>query len=189
MLPAGEATEATIERLSKILTPGDVVIDGGNTFWQDDLRRAQILKQRGLHYLDVGTSGGVLGREHGYCLMIGGESEIVRRLEPIFAALSPGGDDKTGQASSAAQGWLHVGPNGAGHFVKMVHNGIEYGLMQAYAEGFQILAETDCGRIARSRALQSRYRGDRRSLAPRQHSLVAAAGRDRLGARPRCGAR
>ncbi len=147
MLPAGEATEATIERLSKILTPGDVVIDGGNTFWKDDLRRAQALKQCGLHYLDVGTSGGVLGREHGYCLMIGGESEIVRRLEPIFAALSPGGDDKTGQASSAAQGWLHVGPSGAGHFVKMVHNGIEYGLMQAYAEGFQILKEADAAQL------------------------------------------
>jgi 6-phosphogluconate dehydrogenase len=140
MLPAGEATEATIARLGELLSAGDTVIDGGNTFWRDDLRRAKTLRARDIHHLDVGTSGGILGRERGYCLMIGGAAGPVTRLKPIFAALSPGG----GEASpSAPQGWLHVGPNGAGHFVKMVHNGIEYALMQAYAEGFQILQETD----------------------------------------------
>jgi 6-phosphogluconate dehydrogenase len=145
MLPAGEATETTIEQLAALLSAGDTVIDGGNTFWRDDLRRAAALKKRSLHHLDVGTSGGVLGRESGYCLMIGGESAIVQHLAPVFAALAPGGGD--GKSSSAAQGWLHVGGNGAGHFVKMVHNGIEYGLMQAYAEGFQILKETDAATL------------------------------------------
>jgi 6-phosphogluconate dehydrogenase len=140
MLPAGEATEATIGRFGDLLAPGDTVIDGGNTFWRDDLRRAKALKTRGIYHVDVGTSGGILGRERGYCLMIGGDTEPVERLAPIFAALSPGGG--TAQPS-AAQGWLHVGPHGAGHFVKMVHNGIEYALMQAYAEGFQLLKETD----------------------------------------------
>jgi 6-phosphogluconate dehydrogenase len=140
MLPAGEATDATITRLGEQLSPGDTIIDGGNTFWRDDLRRAKALKSRGIHHIDVGTSGGILGRERGYCLMIGGEAAPVARLAPIFAALSPGGG-KT--APTAPQGWLHVGPNGAGHFVKMVHNGIEYALMQAYAEGFQLLEETD----------------------------------------------
>jgi 6-phosphogluconate dehydrogenase len=140
MLPAGDATETAILRLGELLKAGDIVIDGGNTFWRDDIRRAKALKLRGLHHLDVGTSGGLLGAEHGYCLMIGGESAVVPRLEPIFAALAPGGETR---GSSATQGWLHVGPNGAGHFVKMVHNGIEYAMMQAYAEGFQILKETD----------------------------------------------
>lgn len=142
MLPAGEATETTINRLAELLSPGDTVVDGGNTFWKDDLRRAAALKARGLHHIDVGTSGGVLGATSGYCLMIGGEKAAVDRLAPIFAALAPG-DGKMSQGSSAPDGWLHVGPNGAGHFVKMVHNGIEYGLMQAYAEGFQILAEAN----------------------------------------------
>ncbi len=125
------------------MQPGDTVIDGGNTFWKDDLRRAKALKARGLHHIDVGTSGGVLGATSGYCLMMGGEKEAVARLAPIFAALSPRRWRKRSKARSAPQGWLHVGPNGAGHFVKMVHNGIEYGLMQAYAEGFQILAEAN----------------------------------------------
>jgi 6-phosphogluconate dehydrogenase len=142
MLPAGEPTETTIAQLGDLMQPGDTVIDGGNTFWKDDLRRAKALKARGLHHIDVGTSGGVLGATSGYCLMMGGEKEAVARLAPIFAALSPGGEAPP-QGSSAPQGWLHVGPNGAGHFVKMVHNGIEYGLMQAYAEGFQILAEAN----------------------------------------------
>lgn len=142
MLPAGEATETTINALSDLLEPGDTIIDGGNTFWKDDLRRAKALKARGLHHIDVGTSGGVLGATSGYCLMMGGEKGVVARLAPIFAALSPGGEAPA-TGSSAPQGWLHVGPNGAGHFVKMVHNGIEYGLMQAYAEGFQILAEAN----------------------------------------------
>ena len=140
MLPAGEATDGTITRLGELLSPGDTIIDGGNTFWRDDLRRAKALQTRGIHHIDVGTSGGILGRERGYCLMIGGDTAAVTRLAPVFAALSPGGGEA---APTAAQGWLHVGPHGAGHFVKMVHNGIEYALMQAYAEGFQLLEETD----------------------------------------------
>ena len=140
MLPAGEATDGTITRLGELLSPGDTIIDGGNTFWRDDLRRAKALQTRGIHHIDVGTSGGILGRERGYCLMIGGDTAAVTRLAPVFAALSPGGGEA---APTAPQGWLHVGPNGAGHFVKMVHNGIEYALMQAYAEGFQLLEETD----------------------------------------------
>jgi 6-phosphogluconate dehydrogenase len=146
MLPAGEATEVTIARLGDLLAAGDTVIDGGNTFWREDLRRAKALESRGIHHIDVGTSGGILGRERGYCLMIGGEAEPVARLAPIFAALSPGGG---ATQPSAAQGWLHVGPHGAGHFVKMVHNGIEYALMQAYAEGFQLLKETDSDTLPR----------------------------------------
>ena len=142
MLPAGEPTETTIAKLTDLLDAGDTIIDGGNTFWKDDLRRARDLRKRGLHHVDVGTSGGVLGATSGYCLMMGGDKDVVARLAPIFAALSPGGGTPA-QGSTASQGWLHVGPNGAGHFVKMVHNGIEYGLMQAYAEGFQILAEAN----------------------------------------------
>jgi len=141
MLPAGDATETTIARLGQLLQASDIVIDGGNTFWKDDLRRAKVLKQRGVFHVDVGTSGGLLGATSGYCLMIGGEKDAVARLAPVFAALSPGGAAQ--KASSAPQGWLHVGPNGAGHFVKMIHNGIEYGLMQAYAEGFHILHEAN----------------------------------------------
>lgn len=145
MLPAGKITEETIETLSKSLQSGDTIIDGGNTFWQDDVRRARTLKEKGIHYLDVGTSGGIWGFERGYCMMIGGETEIVKRLDPIFATLAPGkgdiprtpGRDKLDPR--AEQGYIHAGPVGAGHFVKMVHNGIEYGLMQAYAEGFDIL--------------------------------------------------
>ncbi|HEY0220444.1 MAG TPA: decarboxylating 6-phosphogluconate dehydrogenase [Afipia sp.] len=145
MLPAGKITEDTIETLSKSLQSGDTIIDGGNTFWQDDVRRARTLKEKGIHYLDVGTSGGIWGFERGYCMMIGGETDIVKHLDPIFATLAPGkgdipltpGRDKLDPR--AEQGYIHAGPVGAGHFVKMVHNGIEYGLMQAYAEGFDIL--------------------------------------------------
>ena len=145
MLPAGEITESTIRELSEFLDRGDVIIDGGNTFWKDDIRRAAALKQRGLHYVDVGTSGGVWGLERGYCMMIGGEKAVVDRLDPIFAALAPGLGNvprtpgRDGHDGRVEQGYIHAGPNGAGHFVKMVHNGIEYGLMQAYAEGFDIL--------------------------------------------------
>jgi 6-phosphogluconate dehydrogenase len=145
MLPAGEITEHAIRELSLLLQPGDVVIDGGNTYWKDDIRRAAALKQRGLHYVDVGTSGGVWGLERGYCMMIGGEKDVVDRLDPIFAALAPGLGDvqaasgRDGRDPRVERGYIHAGPNGAGHFVKMVHNGIEYGLMQAYAEGFDIL--------------------------------------------------
>jgi hypothetical protein len=153
MLPAGAATEAAIGELSRLLATGDTIIDGGNTFWKDDIRRAGELKAKGLHYLDVGTSGGVWGLERGYCLMIGGEKAIVGRLDPIFAALAPGKGDipatahRGGRDARAEQGYLHAGPNGAGHFVKMIHNGIEYGMMQAMAEGFDILRNAGSPRV------------------------------------------
>jgi 6-phosphogluconate dehydrogenase len=145
MLPAGHITETTIEALSRLMQAGDVIIDGGNTFWQDDVRRGRKLKERGIHYIDVGTSGGVWGIERGYCMMIGGDRQVVERLDPIFKTLAPGLGDiprtegREGRDPRVEQGYLHAGPVGAGHFVKMVHNGIEYGLMQAYAEGFDIL--------------------------------------------------
>jgi 6-phosphogluconate dehydrogenase len=145
MLPAGPITEATVETLSKLMQADDVIIDGGNSFWQDDVRRGNALKVRGLHYVDVGTSGGVWGIERGYCMMIGGEKKVVDRLDPIFAALAPGIGDiprtggREGRDPRIEQGYIHAGPVGSGHFVKMIHNGIEYGLMQAYAEGFDIL--------------------------------------------------
>ena len=145
MLPAGKITEDTIAQLAKLMESGDVIIDGGNTFWQDDVRRGKMLKERGLHYVDVGTSGGVWGLDRGYCMMIGGEKQVVDRLDPIFAALAPGAGDiprtegRDGRDPRIEQGYIHAGPVGAGHFVKMIHNGIEYGLMQAYAEGFDIL--------------------------------------------------
>jgi 6-phosphogluconate dehydrogenase len=145
MLPAGRITDDTVKALGGVLSAGDVIIDGGNTFWKDDIRRAQALMGAGVHYVDVGTSGGVWGLERGYCMMIGGDKAVVDRLDPIFAALAPGLGDvertpgRTGRDPRAEQGYIHAGPVGAGHFVKMVHNGIEYGLMQAYAEGFDIL--------------------------------------------------
>jgi 6-phosphogluconate dehydrogenase len=149
MLPAGKITEDVIGQLAKLLAADDVVIDGGNTFWRDDVRRAQMLKPSGIHYVDVGTSGGVWGLERGYCMMIGGPKTVVDRLDPIFAALAPGlgnvprTPNRDGRDPRAERGYIHAGPNGAGHFVKMVHNGIEYGLMQAYAEGFDILKNAD----------------------------------------------
>jgi len=145
MLPAGAITDATIATLGQLLSAGDVVIDGGNTFWQDDIRRAGVLAERGIHYVDVGTSGGIWGFERGYCMMIGGDKATVERLDPLFAALAPGIGDiprtprRDGRDPRVEQGYIHAGPVGSGHFVKMVHNGIEYGLMQAYAEGFDIL--------------------------------------------------
>jgi len=150
MVPAA-AVDASIEALKPLLERGDIVIDGGNSHYHDDLRRARELAAPGIHYVDVGTSGGVFGLERGYCLMIGGETGVVRHLEPIFAALAPGHtaaartpgrQDAVGQAE---RGYLHCGPSGAGHFVKMVHNGIEYGLMAAYAEGFNILRHANVG--------------------------------------------
>jgi 6-phosphogluconate dehydrogenase len=149
MLPAGKITDDTIAELGKLLSSGDVVIDGGNTFWRDDIRRAKMLKERSIHHVDVGTSGGIWGLERGYCLMIGGDKEIVDRLDPIFSALAPGlgsvprTPKREGRDPRAEHGYIHAGPNGAGHFVKMIHNGIEYGLMQAYAEGFDILKNAD----------------------------------------------
>lgn len=145
MLPSGKITEDTIAALGRSLQKGDTIIDGGNTFWQDDIRRAKELAELGIHYVDVGTSGGVWGLDRGYCMMIGGEKTIVDRLDPIFKALAPGAGSipktpgRDGRDPRAEQGYIHAGRNGAGHFVKMVHNGIEYGLMQAYAEGFDIL--------------------------------------------------
>jgi 6-phosphogluconate dehydrogenase len=145
MLPAGDVTERALAELAAIMSRGDVIIDGGNSFWKDDIRRAALLREKGLHYVDVGTSGGVWGLERGYCLMIGGERQIVDRLEPMFAALAPGPGSiaqtpgRDGRDPRVAHGYMHCGGSGAGHFVKMIHNGIEYGMMQAFAEGFDIL--------------------------------------------------
>jgi 6-phosphogluconate dehydrogenase len=145
MLPAGKITEDTIGQLAELLAPGDIIIDGGNTFWKDDVRRAKKLKERAIHYVDVGTSGGIWGLERGYCMMIGGAKEVVAHLDPLFKALAPGLGNaprtlgRDGRDPRAELGYIHAGPHGAGHFVKMVHNGIEYGLMQAFAEGFDIL--------------------------------------------------
>ncbi len=146
MLPAGAPTDDTVTALGDILGKDDVIIDGGNTFYRDDIRRAKALGGRSIHYVDVGTSGGVWGLERGYCMMVGGDAAIIDRIDPILAALAPGPGSipKTrrpdGSDPRAEQGYIHAGPVGAGHFVKMVHNGIEYGLMQAYAEGFDILS-------------------------------------------------
>ncbi|HYF08609.1 MAG TPA: decarboxylating 6-phosphogluconate dehydrogenase [Acetobacteraceae bacterium] len=149
MLPAGAATEEAIAALGDLLSPGDVAMDGGNTMWKDDVRRAAMLRARGVHYLDIGTSGGVWGLERGYCLMIGGEAEPVARLAPIFSALAPGAGTiprtprREGRAPNVEEGWLHCGGHGAGHLVKMIHNGIEYGMMQALAEGLDLLRHAD----------------------------------------------
>jgi len=151
MVPAA-VVDQELDRLLPHLDPGDTVIDGGNSSWRDDIRRAKTLSDSGHHYVDVGTSGGVAGLDRGYCLMIGGEAEVVARLTPIFAALAPGIDaaprtrGRAGAPTSAEQGFLHCGPHGAGHFVKMVHNGIEYGLMAAYAEGLNILRNANVGK-------------------------------------------
>ena len=153
MVPAAVVDE-TLAELAPRLAPGDAVIDGGNSYYRDDVDRAKRLATRGLHYVDCGTSGGVFGLERGYCLMIGGEPEVVKRLEPIFATLAPGRGaiprtpGREEHRGSAEQGYLHCGPNGAGHFVKMVHNGIEYGLMAAYAEGLNILKHANVGKRA-----------------------------------------
>ncbi len=145
MLPAGDITESTLQELAGLLSPGDILIDGGNTHYVDDVRRAQAFKSQGLRYLDVGTSGGVWGLERGYCLMIGGDATAFEHLDPIFRDLAPGRGSleptpgREGRTSTADQGYLYTGPAGSGHFVKMIHNGIEYGMMQAFAEGFDIL--------------------------------------------------
>ena len=145
MVPAGDATEATVNELAKLMSKGDTVIDGGNSYFKDDVRRAAELRPKGISYVDAGTSGGVWGIDRGYCLMVGGDTEVIARLSPIFATLAPGKGTteptpgRPPAKGTAEDGWLHCGPPGAGHFVKMVHNGIEYGLMQAYAEGFDIM--------------------------------------------------
>ena len=129
MVPAGNTTESTIRTLSGLLSPGDIIVDGGNSYYKDSMRRAAMLKEKSIYFVDVGTSGGVWGLKEGYSMMVGGEKEAIERLRPVFETLAPAAD----------KGWGHVGPSGSGHFVKMIHNGIEYGLMQAYAEGFEIL--------------------------------------------------
>jgi len=145
MLPAGKITEDTVTELGTLLEKGDIIIDGGNTMYKDDIRRAKTLKEKGITYIDIGTSGGVWGLERGYCMMIGGEAEAVKYIDPILVALAPGlgtiprTPERGTRNPTAEQGYLHCGPAGAGHFVKMIHNGIEYGMMQAYAEGFDIL--------------------------------------------------
>ena len=150
MLPAA-AVDKVLEALTSLLEPGDIVVDGGNSYYQDDIRRAAALKEKGLQYVDVGVSGGIWGQERGYCMMIGGGAEAVQRLDPIFKALAPGVDaasrtpGRTGEPSPAENGYLHCGPNGGGHFVKMVHNGIEYGIMAAFAEGLNILKKAGIG--------------------------------------------
>jgi 6-phosphogluconate dehydrogenase len=151
MVPAGQITETTVDQLGAVLESGDAIIDGGNSYYRDDIRRSAKLAEQGIDYIDCGTSGGVFGLERGYCLMIGGPDDAVKRLDPIFATLAPGVDaaertpGRSGEPSTAENGYLHCGPSGAGHFVKMVHNGIEYGVMAAYAEGLNILRNADAG--------------------------------------------
>jgi 6-phosphogluconate dehydrogenase len=153
MVPAA-AVDSTLGELAPLLAPDDVIIDGGNSYYHDDIRRAKTLGERGIHYVDVGTSGGVWGAERGYCQMIGGEPAIVRRLDSIFAALAPDAEDATKARrpdnDTAQRGYIHCGPAGAGHFVKMIHNGIEYGLMAAYAEGLNILRHANVGNAGRA---------------------------------------
>ncbi|MHB8295864.1 MAG: phosphogluconate dehydrogenase (NAD(+)-dependent, decarboxylating) [Acidimicrobiales bacterium] len=152
MVPAGEITRRTVEELASGMDDGDIIIDGGNSYYRDDIARAAELSERGIHLVDCGTSGGVWGLERGYCLMIGGEADVVERLSPIFSTIAPGVEaaertpGRTGEPTQAEQGFLHCGPNGAGHFVKMVHNGIEYGMMAAFAEGLNILHNADAGK-------------------------------------------
>ncbi len=160
MVPAGAPTEQTVQALAQRMQPGDILIDGGNSYFKDDVRRSTQLKEKGIHYVDVGTSGGVWGLERGYCMMIGGPKEVVQQLDPIFKTLAPGRGDiprtpgREKMSGTAEDGYIHAGPSGAGHFVKMVHNGIEYGLMQAYAEGFDIF------RNATSKEVPAEHRYD-----------------------------
>jgi 6-phosphogluconate dehydrogenase len=155
MVPAGEITEQTVDAVAAVLEQGDAIVDGGNSYYRDDIRRAEKVGEKGIDYVDCGTSGGVFGLERGYCLMIGGPGKAVERLDPIFAGLAPGLGEaertpgRSGDPSPSEQGYLHCGPNGAGHFVKMVHNGIEYGIMAAYAEGLNVLRNANAGKVTR----------------------------------------
>jgi 6-phosphogluconate dehydrogenase len=154
MVPAGAATDATIAKLASLMEPGDIVIDGGNSYFKDDVRHAKLLSAKGIHFVDVGTSGGVWGLDRGYCMMMGGPPDVVQHLDPIFKTLAPGIGNiphtpgREGKGGTSEQGYLHCGPAGSGHFVKMVHNGIEYGLMQAYAEGFDIMKFANSKEVA-----------------------------------------
>jgi 6-phosphogluconate dehydrogenase len=178
MLPAGEVTEDAVTELRRVLQAGDIVIDGGNSFYKDDVRRARDLKTKDIHYVDVGTSGGIWGLDRGYCLMIGGEKDIVAHLDPIFSALAPGLGNiertvgRDGRDNRPERGYMHCGPCGSGHFVKMIHNGIEYGLMQAYAEGFAILK----GAGANQRPADERYDLDVADIAEvwRRGSVISS---------------
>jgi 6-phosphogluconate dehydrogenase len=155
MVPAGQIAEQTVRDLGERMEPGDVIIEGGNSYYRDDIARAAMLAEKEIHYVDVGTSGGVWGLERGYCLMIGGDTAIVERLQPLFEAIAPGVEaaprtpGRKGRPATAERGFLHCGPVGAGHFVKMVHNGIEYGVMAAYAEGLNILKHANAGTVQR----------------------------------------
>ena len=178
MLPAGEITDRTIVELSNRLAAGDIVIDGGNSFFQDDIRHADLLRAKNIRFVDVGTSGGIWGLERGYCMMIGGDKAVVDHLDPIFKTLAPGigNIDRTpgreGRDARAENGYLHCGPAGAGHFVKMVHNGIEYGVMQAYAEGFDVLRNVSSEAVPENR----RYRLDLPDIAEvwRRGSVISS---------------
>ncbi len=181
MLPAGDPTEQTVAALAGLLAAGDCIVDGGNSYFKDDVRRARELAAHGLFYIDAGTSGGVWGRERGYCLMIGGDAATVERLDPIWRTLAPGRGDipptpgragRAGRGGTAEEGYLHCGPAGAGHFVKMIHNGIEYGLMQAYAEGFDILRGATSAELPE----EIRYRFDLADIAEvwRRGSVVSS---------------
>jgi 6-phosphogluconate dehydrogenase len=155
MVPAGDITEKTVVDVAAVLESGDAIVDGGNSYYRDDIRRAGKLSESGIDFVDCGTSGGVFGLDRGYCLMIGGPEEAVSRLDPVFASLAPGVEaaertpGRSGEAGPAENGYLHCGPNGAGHFVKMVHNGIEYGMMAAYAEGLNVLKNANAGKAQR----------------------------------------
>ncbi|HEX9879248.1 MAG TPA: decarboxylating 6-phosphogluconate dehydrogenase [Candidatus Binatia bacterium] len=178
MVPAGEPTEKTIRALSECFEAEDVIIDGGNSYYKEDIRRADRLRSKGIHFVDVGTSGGVWGLERGYCMMIGGSKGVVDRLDPLFKTLAPGRGDiprtsgRQGPGAKAEEGYLHCGPAGAGHFVKMVHNGIEYGLMQAYAEGFNILRNANSVELPE----KQRYEFDMAGIAElwRRGSVVSS---------------
>ncbi len=168
MVPAA-ITGRLVDEVAELLEPGDIIIDGGNSYYRDDVDRAAALKPKGIHYVDVGTSGGVFGLERGFCLMIGGEDEVVKHLDPIFRTIAPGVESaertpgRTGEPTPAENGYLHCGPPGAGHFVKMVHNGVEYGLMAAYAEGLNIIKNADVGRSASTSSTPRRHRCATRS--------------------------
>ena len=198
MVPAGDITTSVIEELAKTLDSGDIVIDGGNSYYRDDMRHAKLLSEKGIHLLDCGTSGGVWGRERGYCLMIGGDHYAFAHAEPIFATIAPGVDaaprtpGREGEFAQSEKGYLHCGPSGAGHFVKMVHNGIEYGMMASLAEGLNILRNADIGTRAdkgdaetapleypRVLSVQDRHPGGRRGVATGQRDRLVAAGSDR----------
>lgn len=178
MLPAGQPTESTIQALISLAVPGDIIIDGGNSFYKDDIRRAKLCASNNLHYVDVGTSGGVPGLERGYCMMIGGDVQTINYLDPVFETLAPGvgalnrTSGRNGPSNTVENGYIHAGPAGAGHFVKMVHNGIEYGLMQAYAEGFDILK----GRASEKLLSEERYHIDVADVAEvwRRGSVISS---------------